>query len=225
MDVAADERGRGRLHFHEELRELEVLALGGIDIALEHLDRTLTALADDDPELAAIVIGDTRRLNARYIEVHQGLLSLLARQTPVAGDLRLVAALLHVTVRIKRMDDQCVNICTLLTGPEQATQPEILALLLHMGALARSEAWEAKRAFESRDAQLAADLPRQDREISQIERQIFLRALDAGADIDVREWAMNSTLIARALARIGDNALDIGEQAAFVVTGLFREFP
>ena len=66
--------------------------------------------------------------------------------------------------------------------------------------------------------------PRQDREISQIERQIFRRALDAGDDIDVRESAMNTTLMARALERIGDNAVDIGEQAAFVVTGLFREF-
>jgi phosphate transport system protein len=224
MDDGADERGR--IRFHEELRELEVRTLSGIDIAVEHLDRTLTALADDDPELAAIVIGDARRLDARYHEVHQSLLSLLARQTPVAGDLRLVAALLHVSVRIKRMDDQCVNVCTLLSGREQqAAQPEILALLLRMGGLARSEAWEAKRAFEGRDAQLAADLLRQDREISQIERQIFLRALDAGADIDVREWAMNTTLMARALARIGDNALDIGEQAAFVVTGLFREYP
>ena len=223
MDLATD--ARGRLHFREELRELEGRTLGGIDIALEHLDRTLTALADSDTELAAIVIGDADRLDGRCLEVYQSLLSLLARQTPVAGDLRLVAALLHVIVRIQRIDDQCVNICTLLSGREQSTQPELVALLLQMGALARSEAWEAKRAFEDRDARLAADLPRQDREISQIERQIFLRALDAGADIDMREWAMNTTLMARALARIGDNAVDIGEQAAFVVTGLFREFP
>ena len=223
MDVAAD--ALGRLHFREELRGLEELTLGGIDIALEHLDRTLTALADNDTELAAIVIGDADRLDGRCLEVYQSLLSLLARQTPVAGDLRLVAALLHVIVRIQRIDDQCVNICALLSGREHSARPELVALLLQMGALARSAAWEAKRAFEGRDAQIAADLPRQDREISQLERQIFLRALDAGADIDVREWAMNTTLMARALARIGDNAVDIGEQAAFVVTGLFREFP
>ena len=222
MHVNADERGR--LHFHEALGELEAHALGGIDMVLEQLDRTLTALAEHDTELAAIVIGGARRVQGRYLEVHEGLLSLLARQTPVAGDLRIVAALLHVIVRIKRMDDQCVNICRLLSGDEQDTQPEILAMLLQMGALARALVWEAKSAFEERDAGLAADLPRQDRKIGQLERQIFLKALDAGADIDIREWAMNATLMARALARVGDNAVDIGEQATFVVSGLFREF-
>lgn len=224
MNVATHESGR--LHFHVELRELELRALGGIDIVLEQLDRTLEALAHQDAELAAIVIADADRLDGRYLEVHQSLLSLLARQTPVASDLRLVAALLHVIVQIERMGDQCVNICKLLpsSGHEPPTQPEILALLLRMGALARSELSQAKRSFEGRDVGLAEDLARQDREISQIERQIFLRALDAGDDIDVRESAMNTTLMARALERIGDNAVDIGEQAAFVVTGLFREF-
>src|ERR1019366_3874173 len=224
MNVATHESGR--LHFHVELRELELRALGGIDIVLEQLDRTLDALADQDAELAAIVIADADRLDGRYLEVHQSLLSLLARQTPVASDLRLVAALLHVIVQIERMGDQCVNICKLLprSGHEPPTQPEILALLLRMGALARSEVSQAKRWFEGRDVGLAEDLARQDREISQIERQIFRRALDARDDIDVRESAMNTTLMARALERIGDNAVDIGEQAAFVVTGLFREF-
>ena len=74
-------------------------ALGGIDIVLDQLDRTLEALAHQDVELAAIVIADDDRVDGRYLEVHQGVLSLLARQAPVAGDLRLVAALLHVIVR------------------------------------------------------------------------------------------------------------------------------
>ena len=224
MNVATHESGR--LHFHVALRELELRALGGIDIVLEQLDRPLEALAHQDAELAAIVIADADRLDGRYLEVHQSLLSLLARQTPVASDLRLVTALLHVIVQIERMGDQCVNICKLLpsSGHEPPTQPEILALLLRMGALARSEVSQAKRSFEGRDVGLAEDLARQDREISQIERQIFRRALDAGDDIDVRESAMSTTLMARALERIGDNAVDIGEQAAFVVTGLFREF-
>jgi len=216
----------GRRHFHDELHELELRALGGIDIVLEDLDRTLEALANQDIELAAKVIADADRLDGRYLEVHQSLLSLLARQTPVASDLRLVAALLHVIVQIERMGDQCVSICKLLplSGYDPPTQPEILALLLEMGARARSEVSQAKRSFESRDIGLAEDLAREDRQISRIQRQIFLRAVDAGSDADVREWAMCATLMARALERIGDNAVDIGEQLAFVVTGLFREF-
>ena len=137
----------GRPHFQDELRGLEQSALGAIDIVLEQLDRTLEALAHQDVELASIVIADDDRVDGRYLETHQGILSLLARQAPVAGDLRLVAALLHVIMRVERMGDQCVNICKLLplSGFEPPTDPEILALLLRMGDLVRSETSQAKQ--------------------------------------------------------------------------------
>src|SRR5579871_3496968 len=153
----------GRPHFQDELRGLERSALGAIDIVLEQIDRTLEALAHQDVELAALVIADDDRVDGRYLEVHQGVLSLLARQAPVASDLRLVAALLHLIMRIERMGDQCVNICKLLplSGHEPPTQPEILALLLKMGAIARSEVSQARRSFELRDVALARDLARQ----------------------------------------------------------------
>jgi phosphate transport system protein len=217
---------QGRLHFHEELRELEQHALGGIDLVIEQLDRTLEALAHHDVELAAMVILDDDRIDGRYLEVHQGILSLLARQAPVAGDLRVVAALLHVIRNIERMGDQCVTICKLLplSGNEPPTQPAILALLARMGEVARSEISQSRRAFADRDVGLAEDLVRQDREVNQGQRDIFRLAIDVGEDIDTREWAMTMTLVARCLERIGDNAVDIGEQTAFVVTGLFREF-
>ena len=220
-------RAGGRSHFEDELRELEERALGGIDIVIDQLDRTLEALAHQDVELAALVIADDDRIDGRYLEVHQGILSLLARQAPVAGDLRLGAALLHVIVRIERMGDQCVNICKQLplSGHEPPSQPEIIALLLRMGEIARSEVSQARRSFADRDVGLAADLVRQDREVNQIQREIFRLAIDIGDDIDTREWAMHMTLVARCLERIGDNAVDVGEQTTFVVTGLFREFP
>jgi len=93
-----------------------------------------------------------------------------------------------------------------------------------MGECARSETSQSRRAFEGRDVALAKDLVRQDREINSMQREIFRRAIDIGDDADVREWAMTMTLVARCLERIGDNAVDIGEQVAFIVTGLFREF-
>ena len=100
----------------------------------------------------------------------------------------------------------------------------MLEVLAKMGAHARSEVVSAKAAFAARDIELAEDLVRQDREINRLNREIFRMALDIGDDPDTREWAMFMTLVARALERIGDNAVDIGEQVAFVVTGLFREF-
>jgi len=216
----------GRPHFQDELRGLEQHALGAIDLVLEQLDRTLEALAHQDVELAAIVIADDDRVDGRYLETHQGILSLLARQAPVAGDLRLVAALLHLIMRVERMGDQCVNICKMLplSGNEPPSRPDILELLLRMGDLVRSEVSQARRAFEARDVALAEDLVRQDREVNKLQREIFQRAIEAGEDVDTREWAMHMTIVARCLERIGDNAVDIGEQTAFVVTGLFREF-
>src|SRR6185503_10862632 len=104
----------GRQHFQEELRDLEVQCLGGLDLVLTTMDRTLEALEHQDIELASIVVHDDDRIDGRYLEVQQGILSLLALQAPVASDLRVVAALLHVIKHVERMGDQCVNIAKML---------------------------------------------------------------------------------------------------------------
>jgi phosphate transport system protein len=216
----------GRAHFQQQLQQLEADALGGLDLVVEQLDRVLEALQHQDVELARMVIDDDDRVDGRYLEVHQGVLSLLALQAPVAGDLRLVAALLHLIKHIERMGDQCVNIAKLipLSGYEPPARPEVLQALARMGTLARSEVVQCRSAFASRDPELAEDLVRQDRDINLANREIFRMAIEIGDDHDTREWAMHMILVARALERIGDNAVDIGEQVAFVVTGLFREF-
>ncbi len=226
MSRASSDSHPGRPHFQGELQQLEGQTLAGVDLLVDQLDRTIEALCHQDIELASLVIVDDDRIDGRYLEVHQGILSLLARQAPVAGDLRLVAALLHVIKHIERMGDQCVNICKLipLSGNEPPTEPRILEMVLRMGALARAEVVQAKVAFAGRDVRLAEDLVRQDQEVNAIQRDIFRRAIEIGDDADVREWAMTIILIARCIERIGDNAVDIGEQTAFVVTGLFREF-
>ena len=93
-----------------------------------------------------------------------------------------------------------------------------------MGKQVRTLIRQAKRAFVERDVALARDLVRQDDVVDNLNRECFHIALEIGDDPDRREWAMTMMLAARALERIGDNAVDIGEQVAFVVTGLFREF-
>ena len=138
----------------------------------------------------------------------------------------MVTALLHTIRCAERMGDQCVNIAKMLpiTGHEPRVDEQLRSTVEKMGALARSEVSQAKQAFLLRDVTLAEDLVRQDEEINQLNKEIFHRAVEIGTDPDVREWAMTMLLVARALERIGDNAVDIGEQVAFVVTGLFREF-
>ena len=215
-----------RIHFRQELQALEQQALGALDLVVSALDRTMEALHHQDIELATIVILDDDRIDGRYLEVHQGILSLLALQAPVASDLRVVAALLHVIKHAERMGDQCVNIAKLLpvSGHSPPVDSEILERIEQMGRLARSQVGQSQQAFLLRDVALAEDLVVQDEQINRLNRECFQRAVEIGTDEDTREWAMMMMLVSRSLERIGDNAVDIGEQVAFVVTGLFREF-
>jgi phosphate transport system protein len=215
-----------RVHYQEELEKLEVSALGGLDLVVGALARTMEAVEHQDVELAQLVVADDDRIDGRYLEVHQALITLLATQSPVATDLRLISALLHVLKNVERMGDQCVNICKLLplTGNEPPADREMVKLILAMGGQARTLIGQAKRAFEGRDVEMARDLVRQDDVVDNLNRECFRLALEIGDDADKREWAMTMMLAARAIERIGDNAVDIGEQVAFVVTGLFREF-
>src|SRR4030088_3769123 len=155
------------------------------------LDRALEALEHQDVELASMVIADDDRIDGRYLEVHQGILALLATEAPVATDLRIVAALLHVIKHTERMADQCVNIAKLipLSGHDPPTDEKIIATLDLMGKLVRSQVAQAKQCFALRDASLAEDLVRQDAEINRLNRQIFARAVEIGDDVDRREWA------------------------------------
>jgi phosphate transport system protein len=124
------------------------------------------------------------------------------------------------------MGDQCVNMAKLvpLAGHEPPSDERILADIQQMGEQARQQVVQCKQAFERRDVDLAQDLVRQDDQIDRLNRDVFHVALEIGDDPDTREWAMHMTLVARCIERIGDNAVDIGEQTVFVVTGLFREF-
>jgi phosphate transport system protein len=215
-----------RSHFQEELADLERQGLGGLEMVTTALDRALETVQHQDVELASMVIADDDRIDGRYLEVHQGILSLLALQAPVAGDLRLVAALLHVIKHVERMGDQCVNIAKLvpLAGHQPPADEEMLGIIKRMGTQARQLVVQSGQAFAGRDVGLAQDLVRQDDVIDSLNRQVFTLALELGDDADRREWAMHMMLVARCIERIGDNAVDIGEQTAFVVTGLFREF-
>jgi len=215
-----------RTHFQEELARLERMALGGLDMVVAALDRAVETVAHQDVELAGMVISDDDRIDGRYLEVHQGVLSLLALQAPVATDLRTVAALLHVIKHVERMGDQCVNMAKLvpLGGHEPPADQRMLENLQRMGEQAGRQVVQSKLAFERRDVDLAQDLVRQDDEIDRLNRECFHLAIEIGDEPDRREWAMHMMLVARCIERIGDNAVDIGEQTAFVVTGLFREF-
>src|SRR3954469_10103653 len=101
---------RTRVQYREDLGNLEELGLGGLDMVVTALDRTLEAVQHSDIELAELIVADDDRIDGRYLEVHQALITMLATQSPVATDLRLISALLHVLKNVERMGDQCVNV-------------------------------------------------------------------------------------------------------------------
>ena len=214
-----------RHRFHEALSELVQKTLDGFEMVIEQLDRALQSVRSRNVELAATVVADDDRINRRYREIHEDALSLLARQTPVAGDLRLVAALLDIIRCIERMGDQCVNIAKLvpLSASEATTDTYILATIERMGELVRSQVSEAEQAFGTRDVALARDLVGRAAEINRLDHEVFIRAVEVGGNLEVREWAMFMILVARCLERIAENAVNIAEETVFVVIGLFRE--
>jgi phosphate transport system protein len=154
-----------RVQYRQDLASLEQRGLDGLDMVVTALDRTLESTKHADIELAELVIADDDRIDGRYLEVHQELITMLATQSPVATDLRLISALLHVIHSIERMGDQCVNIAKLipLSGHEPPVRREVQEALARMGACARSEVTQARAAFANRAVDLAEDLVRQDR--------------------------------------------------------------
>jgi phosphate transport system protein len=216
----------GRLHLRDEIRALERNALSGLDLVADAIDRTLRVIVDRDFQMADMVIADDDRIDGRFLESHHDILTLIARQAPVATDLRLLAALLDVIRRIERMGDQCVNVCKiLLVAPEPpADDLGLTDRLLEMGRHARELSLAAGTAFQRRDAVLAERLCELDDRIDTLNRKVFRIAVALAGDPDAREWAMLMTQAARAIERIGDNAVDIGEESAFVASGVYREF-
>src|SRR5687767_4036341 len=142
-----------RAHYQEELEELERRALGGIDLVIASLDRAIEAVQHQDVELAGIVVMDDDKIDGRYLEVHQSILTLLATQAPVATDLRLIAALLHLMKGVERMGDQCVNIAKVIpvAGHEPPADEKMIGNIVTMGKRARSMTSQAKQAFLGRD--------------------------------------------------------------------------
>ena len=215
-----------RIHYQEELGSLEARALDGIDLVTGQLEKAVECVEHQDTELAGLVVTNDDVIDGRYLEIHQSILTLLATQAPVATDLRLISALLHLMKAIERMGDQCVNIAKVIpiAGHQPPADERIVKDVVTMGRQVKTQLSQAKRAFAGRDVEMARDLVRQDDLVDNLNKEIFRIALEIGDDHDRREWAMTMILVARAIERIGDNTVDIGEQVAFVVTGLFREF-
>jgi len=166
----------------------------------------------------------TRAAAVRYGEVHDCVLGLIARQAPVAGDLRLALALLHVNDRVERVGAQCRNLLTLrLALREGERLPDApLRCVSDMATLAGEQLRDAGAAFAARDVQASRRLQVRDSRIDAHNRRCFELAVRAAGQAGEREAALIVVLMARALERVGDNAVDIAQQVQFAVEGRLR---
>ncbi len=143
----------------------------------------------------------------------------------MAGDLRLVLAALHVNLHLERAADLCVTMCKLakLAG-EIEGDPGVIENVQEMGDRAEEMLRTAMRSLARRDLAEAESLVELDELIDRANRRLVYCVLDLGASAERREWGLRMLVISRCLERIGDHAVDIGEQTAYLVTGELREF-
>jgi phosphate transport system protein len=215
-----------RISFHEELEQLEASLQEEGALVLRVLRSALNALARGDDELADEVIGFDDEVDKRYLRIEEGVQSLLARQTPVAGDLRLVLAILRINLHLERMADYCVTVAKLtklMGGLDVSSGDAILSSLEDMGQRAEQMIRVALDAFADRDVEKARSLQDLDELIDRANRRATDDVLSLGDSPAEREYGLRMLVISRCVERIGDHAVDIGEQIAYLVTGDFRE--
>jgi len=183
------------------------------------------ALKDFDEELADELIAFDDEIDRRFLAIERSVETLLALESPVASDLRLLLAILHINLLLERTADGCVTVAKLLklaatTEPDAA----LVEVLVEMGERAE-EMWRvALGAFAQRDLANAERLVELDDLIDRANRRFVERLVHAMHEPRLREWGLRMVVIARTIERIGDRAVDLGEQTAYLITGEFREF-
>lgn len=216
---------KARRHFHEELEalELDVLAVG--ELSEQALGRSMEILASWDESKAEEVVKGDDEIDERYLSIEQRWLELLALQTPVATDLRLLTVILHINMHLERIGDMAVNIAKIarVTARLPSNQT-ILAHLREMTDVVRPMIRTALDAFVRRDLRLATSLPEMDDPVDLLNRNMYREVANCAGNPQMLEWAVRMMIVSRQLERAGDHAVDIAEQVAFLLTGQFQEF-
>jgi phosphate transport system protein len=214
-----------RTEFQADLDSLEASFQEAGAILVRSIRAVVDALRTQDVELCDEVIAFDDDIDERYLSIERQVELVLARQTPVASDLRLVLALLHSTLHVERMGDQCVTIAKLTKlSSHLGTKRIVIDSLVDMGERCVEMVRVSLDALANRDSELARGLHDLDELVDRANRQVFEEVLGYVGDAEALEWGMRQITVARCFERIGDNAVDIGEQTAFLVTGEFVEF-
>jgi phosphate transport system protein len=214
-----------RHRFHERLEslEIEVRQLG--ELAERAVGRAVDALERGDLALAGDVIAADDEIDDHYLNIEREILDLLATQSPVASDLRLLTAILHINLHLERIGDMAVNIAKIYRSiADLPPSAGIVLRLREMGDVVRPMIRTALEAFTSRDIDLCLTLPVMDDPVDRLNLGMYKEVVALASEPRLLEWGLRMQVVARQLERVGDHAVDIAEQAGFLITGEFREF-
>ena len=213
-----------RVEFQHSLDALEASLQEQGSLVLRALRGAIDALETQDVELCDEVIAFDDEVDARYHRIEKSVELLLAQQAPVATDLRLVLAVLHNSIHLERIGDQSVTIAK-LTKLASGLEPrsDLAEGLREMGERAEEMVKLALDAFQRRDLESARSLPELDELIDRTNRRVTDKVLGMASQPGQQEWGMRMIIVSRCIERVGDNAVDMGEQTVFLITGGFHE--
>jgi phosphate transport system protein len=214
-----------RVEFQAGLDSLEATLQEQGAVVLRALRGAVNVLVSQDTELCDEVVAFDDEIDSRYHRIEKSVEHMLAQQSPVAADLRLVLAILHDSIHLERIGDQCVTIAK-LTKLASGLEPhvDLVEGLTEMGERAEEMVRIALDSFSVRDVERARSLVDLDELIDRTNRRVSDQVLAMASTPGTQEWGMRMIVVSRCIERIGDNAVDIGEQTAFLVTGEFHEF-
>ncbi len=207
--------------FRQELKDLKTEVLGiSRDVSVV-TERAVKSLVEGDIDLAEQVIAQDVDFDRRCLGIEEHAIEVIATQFPVARDLRLLYSLTYMALHLERMADLAVNIAKAAKRTASRRGPQTLYDLIQaQGNLVHRVLDAMTEAFEKSDLELARRLEDLDEPIDHLYKQFF-RELGRLQDEDDIEWASSMVLASRYLERIADNAVDIGERIAYLVTGEF----
>jgi phosphate transport system protein len=214
-----------RRAFHEDLQELCTDVLHLAALATEAIQGGTAALLQADIASAEQLMSRDQEMDDLTHGIEQRACALLARQQPMAVDLRLIVTVLRVIHELERMGDLMVNIDKTIRRLGTAELgPKVRGLIEAMGQQATEQVQAASEAFEQRDTTLAGRLRTMDDAMDDLQRDLF-RAIFAGPNADdaALQRAVQIALVGRYFERIGDHAVNVGERVEFMVNGRFPE--
>jgi phosphate transport system protein len=209
-----------RDQYHEDLDAITTSLVNITRLAGSAINRATQALLDADLQAAESVISGDTAIDELYGQIEADALDLLARQQPVASDLRVIITSLRMVADIERMGDLALHIAKVARRryPTSAIPPELQATVLEMGQVAQRICAKCSSVIAGRDLAMAAELERDDDAMDNLHRRVFSVLLDEHWTGGV-EAAIDVTLCGRYYERFCDHAVSVARRVVFLVTG------